>query len=904
MSFNLAIGLRSSVGQLNISESNGSRRDSNDTMPYGRASNASCPSKIDDLHNKIPSSCDTYKGTQSQQFPSLPYIHKYRQKKRNSHEIKRPKVSILPFKTPRKYSLPKIHIKKLVENFEEDILGGDNTEYGDDNEDLEEDPVKRRHGPGRVSWKNKIQLFLAFIGYSMGLPNVWRFPYLCYDNWGGAFFIPYIIMLLICGFPLLYLELAIGQLAQAGPIIAIWKFSPLFKGLGIASVMIAFVVGLYNIVIVTWSLFYVFKSFGSTLPWSTCLNKWNTKSCYSLDLSVPNAKYERLNMTVPSTQEFFEKRVLAVTNDNDKYKYIQWELAILLFLAWVIVFFGIRRGVKSIGKAFYLTATVPFLVVIILLIKSAMLPGAYLGMNYLIKPDLSKLLVPEIWILGATQSFYSLGISFGSLIALASYNDENNNIFRDSIVMSLSSSLISIIVMITTYCVIGHIAYINNHDIEEAITQGPGLVFVVYPQVFLTLPYTQIWAFLYFLMMICLGLDRQFAMVEVVVTSFYDVKLFDKYLPGRQSLVLIACIISYLIGLVFLARIIMFFHVAKHTPIRYDDIYNYPKWATGLGWFLAFMPIISVMSGFIIRVYPTKDMTMTQRYKNTFDSVMSVEAISISRHCEIKEPKTLRPLMFNLFFQEPSVPLTKELVPQQNHKRSEYRRLNNNFSLRHYHNKKESIKHEASPACDPEEFVLRFMPDVRKLLAAEKLKLTKDIPNNAISLYDKSLKLNIESCSKPNHTCICKYQRNINLKHNNMHINVNKNIIQNQTKKEVEVKDVDNVELLDNKSDIFKNKIFEKFSEDHHYLLNRKFGRKDLKNEPTMISKFYSVSNCLFAVGLNEPHNKYTPQYPGIIYQSFLTKDNIHHMLTKKKKCRILISKDNNEDKTHKETVV
>ncbi|CAH1233368.1 SLC6A5 [Branchiostoma lanceolatum] len=129
------------------------------------------------------------------------------------------------------------------------------------------------------NWSHKMDYLLSLLGFAVGLGNVWRFPYLCYRNGGGAFLIPYVIMLLLSGLPLFLMELALGQFASQGPI-SVWKLSPIFKGVGFAMFTISSLIGIYYIVLLAYSIFYLFASFTSELPWNTgCTNAWNTPDC-------------------------------------------------------------------------------------------------------------------------------------------------------------------------------------------------------------------------------------------------------------------------------------------------------------------------------------------------------------------------------------------------------------------------------------------------------------------------------------------------------------------------------------------------------------------------------------------------------------------------------------------------
>lgn len=119
-----------------------------------------------------------------------------------------------------------------------------------------------------------------FFRYAVGLGNVWRFPYLAQKNGGGAFLIPYFVMLCIEGIPIFYLELAIGQRLRKGAI-GVWnQVSPYLAGIGISSAVVSFNVALYYNTIIAWCLFYFAQSFQSELPWSECPNAYFNNGSY------------------------------------------------------------------------------------------------------------------------------------------------------------------------------------------------------------------------------------------------------------------------------------------------------------------------------------------------------------------------------------------------------------------------------------------------------------------------------------------------------------------------------------------------------------------------------------------------------------------------------------------------
>ncbi|XP_061606848.1 sodium- and chloride-dependent GABA transporter 2-like [Phyllopteryx taeniolatus] len=402
----------------------------------------------------------------------------------------------------------------------------------------------------RGYWGTKAEFILTVMGAVIGPGNVWRFPYLCYKNGGGVFFIPYILFMFTCGIPLFFLETAMGQYTNQGGITCWKKFCPLFQGIGYAShLIIAFSATSY-IIIIAWAFFYLFSSFSADLPWATCGNDWNTDSC--IDFSIANqslAVTHRQNTTLPVV-EFWERRVLKISGGIEEVGSLRWELVLCLILAWVICYFCIWKGIKSTGKAAYFTATFPFAMLLVLLIRGVTLPGAMDGIIYYIYPDVSRLSDPQVWLDAGTQIFFSYAIGFGFLTSLGSYNTYNNNCYKDCFYLCLLNSATSVVAGFAMFSVLGFMTYEQGVDIAEVAESGPGLAFIVYPRAVAMMPMPQVWAVCFFLMIILLCLDSQFVGLECLMTSLVD--LYPSYLRQgyRRELVLLAiCTVSCLLGL-------------------------------------------------------------------------------------------------------------------------------------------------------------------------------------------------------------------------------------------------------------------------------------------------------------------------------------------------------------------
>ncbi|XP_041078417.1 sodium-dependent noradrenaline transporter [Polyodon spathula] len=379
----------------------------------------------------------------------------------------------------------------------------------------------------RETWGKKIDFLLSVIGFAVDLANICRFPYLCYKNGGGAFLIPYTLFLVIAGMPLFYMELALGQYNREGAA-TVWKICPVFKGVGYTVIIIALYVGFYYNVIIAWSLYYLFASFTSEVPWLRCGNPWNSPDC--IDPKLLNGcvllgnetKYSKYKITPAA--EYYERGVLHLHESEGIHDLgpPRWQLVLCLLVVVFILYFTLCKGVKTSGKVVYITATMPYVVLFVLVIRGITLPGAMDGIRAYLHVDLKRLNNATVWIDAATQIFYSLGAGFGVLIAFASYNKFDNNCYRDAILTSTINCVTSFFSGFAIFSVLGYMAYMHGVNIEDVATEGPGLVFIIYPEAISTLPGSTFWSIVFFLMLLTLGIDSSMGGMEAIITGLAD----------------------------------------------------------------------------------------------------------------------------------------------------------------------------------------------------------------------------------------------------------------------------------------------------------------------------------------------------------------------------------------------
>ncbi|KAK3085616.1 hypothetical protein FSP39_006139 [Pinctada imbricata] len=393
------------------------------------------------------------------------------------------------------------------------------------------------------NWSGNADYLLAAIGYSVDLANVWRFPYLAYKNGGGAFIIPYFTVLILGAIPVFFMELAMGQFSREGPINVWNNLVPMLRGVGMASCLMAYIVAFYYNMVIAWAFYYLFSSFTSIPPWSRCDHHFNTLKCWQSDWDINstspiNTTYNNLT-SVSSSFEFFERGVLSLhlsSGVNDLGP-VKWQTALCAMLTFTVIYFCLWKSVKSAGKVVWFTATIPYIILTVLLVRGCLLPGSTSGIKYFITPNISRLGEVQVWIDAAVQIFFSIGAGFGTHIAYASYNKFNNNCY------SIYSGFV-------IFAYLGYMSEKQQKDINDVAQDGPGLVFIVYPEAISTLPGSTVWAVLFFFMLVTLGMDSAFGGLESPLTGLRDqfYRVF-RHRWSREVLTLVIVVSAFLFSM-------------------------------------------------------------------------------------------------------------------------------------------------------------------------------------------------------------------------------------------------------------------------------------------------------------------------------------------------------------------
>ncbi|KAK2587414.1 hypothetical protein KPH14_003128 [Odynerus spinipes] len=441
-------------------------------------------------------------------------------------------------------------------------------------------PIKKTQE--RAQWGNDKEFLMSCIAMSVGLGNIWRFPFTAYENGGGAFLIPYIIILIVIGKPFYLLEMILGQFSSRSAI-KIWAIAPAFKGIGIAQFITLLALTSYYCSLMALTLFYLVASFQSELPWGKCKQEWGP---YCLNSQKGNDSETSPNGTslsnvtyLSSAELYFYKEVLREKeNINDGIGLPDWRLTICLFISWLTIFIIVIRGIKSSGKAAYVMAIFPYVVMFILLIRAVTLSGSADGILYFITPDWNKLWTSSIWYNAVAQCFFSLTVCFGAVVMFASHNKIDHDIYRDAIIVTTLDTFTSFLAGCTIFGILGNLSYeLGVKDIGNVVRGGTGLAFISYPETivkFDALP--QFFAVVFFIMIFVLGIGS-----EVGLTSSIMAIVHDQFPSWKQwHIAAGTCFFEFLIGLIYVTP-------GGQFMVTFVDYY-----ATS---FLAFLPAIFEM---------------------------------------------------------------------------------------------------------------------------------------------------------------------------------------------------------------------------------------------------------------------------------------------------------------------
>ncbi|HIF9227628.1 TPA: sodium-dependent transporter [Photobacterium damselae] len=368
----------------------------------------------------------------------------------------------------------------------------------------------------REQWGSRAGFILAAVGSAIGLGNIWRFPYMAYENGGGAFFIPYLFAMLTAGIPFMIMEFTLGHKLRSAAPRAFAKLGDKYEWLGWFQVFIAAVIAVYYVAVIGWAISYLGFSFKQS--WGSDTNAFFF------------SEYLKLGEHSPSQLGGF-----------------QLHIAIPMMIAWAITFAAIYSGVKGgIERASKIMMPLLFIMVLGLITRVVFLPGALDGLNYLFQPDFSKILDAKVWSAAYGQIFFTLSVGFAIMIAYSSYLPSKSDINNNAFMTVLINCGFSITAGVLIFAVLGYMAQEQAKPLTEVVSAGVGLAFVTIPAAINLLPAPYILGPLFFLALVVAGLSSHISIIEAVTSA-----VIDKLNWSRKKAAIVVCGTGFIVSMAF-----------------------------------------------------------------------------------------------------------------------------------------------------------------------------------------------------------------------------------------------------------------------------------------------------------------------------------------------------------------
>jgi neurotransmitter:Na+ symporter, NSS family len=365
----------------------------------------------------------------------------------------------------------------------------------------------------RGGFSSRRVFILAAIGSAVGLGNIWRFPYVAYENGGGAFLLPYLVALLTAGIPFLLLDYAIGHRHRGSAPLSFARLRRGAEGLGWWQVGICFVIAVYYAAVLAWALRYTVFSLDQA---------WGAD---------PEAFF---------FGEFLQAGDVAVT--ADVVPGVLVPLAIVWAAVLVIMALGVQRGIGTLSLVLIPVLVVAFAV---LVVQALLLPGAGAGLDALFTPDWSALASASVWAAAFGQIFFSLSVGFGIMITYASYVRRREDMVGSGLVVGFSNSGFELLAGIGVFAALGFMAQASGAAVDEVASGGIGLAFIAFPTIISEAPAGAFLGVLFFGSLVVAGITSLVSVVEVVISA-----VRDKFDTGRLTATLVVGVPAAVLSLV------------------------------------------------------------------------------------------------------------------------------------------------------------------------------------------------------------------------------------------------------------------------------------------------------------------------------------------------------------------
>ena len=344
----------------------------------------------------------------------------------------------------------------------------------------------------KTEFASKLGLIAATVGSAVGLGNVWRFPAETQANGGSAFLLLYIVCVLVLGVPVMLAEFSLGRGSKSDAIGAFRHFTPgkPWWIIGLVSVLAAYLILCYYMVVAGWTLEYLFESiFGGLYD-----------NVGTADAVMRAGFVDKMDLYINS-----DIRPLIFT-------------ALIIAINIGVLLGGVQKGIERLSN---ILMPLLFLIWLVMGVVSLTLPNAGEGVKYFLTPDFSKI-TASVVLNALGQAFFSLSLGMGVLITYASYYPPTTKLTKTSMIVAFSSLLVAVLVGLIIF------PAIKSFGLDNEPLRGATLIFVTLPEIFARLPLPQLWSTLFFILLFTAALTSTVSIAEVCIATLQDQLKFSR----------------------------------------------------------------------------------------------------------------------------------------------------------------------------------------------------------------------------------------------------------------------------------------------------------------------------------------------------------------------------------------
>lgn len=332
------------------------------------------------------------------------------------------------------------------------------------------------HSQHRATLGGKLSAVLVAAGSSVGLGNIWRFPYVAGDNGGGAFLLIYVLCVLLLGLPVMVAEFTIGRASKRNAVGAYRALNPRWSFLGYNGVLAAFLILGFYFVVSGWTAEYMVHSVTGSLA------KFSTPEEYG---------------------SIFQNFI------SNPWRPVLYTALFVLATHFVIAL-GVQKGIERSSKVLM---PLLFVILIALAIHAMTMPGSAEGLKFFFKPDFSKV-TASTFLVALGQAFFSLSIGLGTMVTYASYFKPDTNLRHTALNVTILDTMVAILAGVMIF------PAVFSAGIEP--TSGPSLVFITLPGIFNTMPLSMVWSAVFFLLLVIAALTSTISLHEVITAYLHE----------------------------------------------------------------------------------------------------------------------------------------------------------------------------------------------------------------------------------------------------------------------------------------------------------------------------------------------------------------------------------------------